>query len=493
VRQDTPNVVMPLAASYNERGTAGFTSTLTTGLDQRKINCIYKPVANAMTGKSTLYMSRRPGVTNQGASWGTSGQTAYLVTNIGAASAGTAWVFSTSGSDIRVSDLGSTTVIFTDATYQPSFVDRTPISGTDTVVLQARKVSAFNQRVFYASAVGSWTEITDGDFPATTVMGKMEFMDGFAFALSTANKIHNSDLNSLADWTAGNYITKQIQQDSPSGLAKYKNQILAFGTSTVEVFTNAGNAAGSPLVSQKQLAETTVGIGRTNSISGATHYYATVMGVMFFVGQTANTTRSKVLFAYNGSRFEKVSTPFIDSILSSATVYSVSAVEFHGRSAVAIGLDSTSATTQRWLMFFPEWREWFEWTSAVFKPSNNCRDLLGVDQNQHKLYFFDNTDNWQDDSTNYTRTVQFKMPKDGNKRKFMRWCGVSGDTARSAQSLTVEFSDDDDQTFATSGAIDCTLAKPQIYRCGTYRTRTVRLTDSGNFEGRLESFLARVE
>lgn len=492
MRPDTPNVVMPLAASYNERGVAGFTSTFTTGLDQRKINCIYKPVTNALTGKSTLYMARRPGVTNQGASWGTSGQTAYLVIDTRSTTSGF-WVFSTSGSDIRASDVSSTTVIFTDATYQPSFVDQTAISGTNTVVLQARKTSSFNQRVFYASAVGSWTEITDGDFPSTTMLGKMEFMDGFAFALSTTNKIHNSDLNSLANWTAGNYITKQIQQDSPSGLAKYKNQILAFGANTVEVFANADNPAGSPLVSQKQLAERTVGMGQTQSIAGATHYYATVNGVLFFVGQTANTIRSRGLFAYNGERFEKVSTPFIDSILSSTTVYSVSDVEFHGRSAVAIGLDAASATTQRWLMFFPEWKEWFEWNSTVFKPVNDGQNFLGVDQNQHKLYIFLGTDNWQDDSTNYTRTLQFELPKDGNKRKFMRWCGVNGDTARSAQSLTVEFSDDDDQTFATSGAIDRTLAKPQIYRCGTYRTRTVRLTDSGNFEGRLESFLARVE
>lgn len=484
---DTPNLVVPLASSYNERGIAGFTTTFTSGLDQRKVNCVYRPVANSMTGKTTLYLSRRPGVTIDSSSYGSSGQNAYLVA---ALTVGDDWVFSTSGNDVRASSNSTTTTIVTAASWKPTFVDVTSISGTATAVLQITLGTP--QRVFYASAIGSWTEITDGDFPASTLCGKMEFMDGFAFALARDNRIYNSDINSLANWTAGNYITKQIEQDTAVGLAKYRNQIIAFGLHTAEVFVNAGNAAGSPLQSVKSLAAK-VGSPRVLGGTKTTHYYAIVNETLFFVGTKSNSS-SKGLFAYNGERFERVSTPFIDSILSTTTViYSVNGFEFMGRSAVAIGLDDPSSATQRWLMFFPEWKEWFEWSSSVFRPVNDGDKFLGVDQNQHKLYAFGSADNWQDDSTDYTRTVQFKLPKNGNHRKFMRWCGVQGDTARSAQSLNVSFSDDDDQNFSTARVIDRTSDKPQIYRCGSYRTRTVRLTDSGNFEGRIESFLARID
>ena len=78
----------------------------------------------------------------------------------------------------------------------------------------------------------------------------MEFMDGYAFVLdNTLKAIYNSDLNSLANWTAANYIVKQIQQDEGRGLAKFGKLILAFGWETMEAFANAGNPTGSPLVS----------------------------------------------------------------------------------------------------------------------------------------------------------------------------------------------------------------------------------------------------
>jgi hypothetical protein len=45
----------------------------------------------------------------------------------------------------------------------------------------------------------------------------------------------------------------------------------------------------------------------------------------------------------------------------------------------------------------------------------------------------------------------------------MRWCGIRGDTARSASSLVVTISDDDGQTFTSLGSIDLTQARKHIY------------------------------
>src|SRR5258706_3132841 len=77
---DEPNLVLPLASSFNERGIAGFTHSVTNSEDQRKVNCYYELVKNALTGKGTLTLSKRPGVTIDSNSWGTNTQNVYLIT-----------------------------------------------------------------------------------------------------------------------------------------------------------------------------------------------------------------------------------------------------------------------------------------------------------------------------------------------------------------------------------------------------------------------------
>src|SRR3990167_10918961 len=76
---DKPNVVLPLAYSYNERGVQGYTHAVTNGEDQRKVNCFYEPVKNNMTGKGTLTLSKRPGASICTATLGFSTQVPYAV------------------------------------------------------------------------------------------------------------------------------------------------------------------------------------------------------------------------------------------------------------------------------------------------------------------------------------------------------------------------------------------------------------------------------
>ena len=486
---DKPNVVIPLAFSYNERGSQGFTTTFTDGLDQRKINCIYGIATNPIAGKTTAYLEKRQGVTVASGDLGTSGQTAYLVSR-GAQKTGNAisdmWVFSVNGSDIRASDTSTTTTIVTAAGYAPVYVDFTSVSGAEFLVVQLRNAS-FAQTVWYSNGIGSFTQITDGDFTSFTVKGKMEFMDGYAFALSAGGRVYNSDLNSLANWTPSNYIAKQIEQDVPRGLARLGNRILAFGDKTVEVFANAGNATGSPLVSLKDQFRR-IGLATVVDVVGRTHYYTTVGGRIYFVG----TTRSTGLWSFDGSRFEKVSTNSIDKILTNKAGEVITSFAVRGVQGVAIAMDGPSDATQRWLMFFPEWNDWFEFHSTVFRPANDDPFFLGVGSNQHKLYSFIGSETYQDNGTDYTVTVQFKIPSDGNHRKFMSMCGVIGDTARAASNLGVSFSDDDYQTFSTARNIDMTSGQKMITRCGSYRDRVVKLTHTGNTPLRLEKFVATV-
>ena len=490
-----PNLIIPLAASYDARGIQGFTNVVTNALDQRKINSVYEPITNSMTGKATLRLAKRPGVDDSGQTYGATGQVAYLVHHAPAVygSGTNVWVFSTSGSDVRASSTATTTVIQTAASTHPAYVDRMAISDSDTIIVQIRNGSTGAQRVWYSTAIATWTEITDSDFTGLSHRGKMEFMDGRAFICdNTAKAIYNSDLNSLSAWGAESRIPKEIVQDDVQGLARLNRQLIAFGQETAEVFVNVGNDVFSPL---GRVPERFARIGLESQIvAGYTHYYATLGNRIYFVGRRGPGV-SLGAYMYDGERFEKVSNPGIDKILNenAGSNYSVNKVLFSGKEAVAFALDATTATTQRWLMFFPEWKDWFEWNSTVFTPVNNGEWFLGTGTNQHLLRRISrSTSNWQDAGTNYTLTHQFKLPPKGNDPKFMSMFGVIGDTARSASSLNVQFSDDDLQNLTTARAIDMTSADKMLTRCGSYRERWVRLEHTANLDVRLEAVVARV-
>lgn len=504
VRPDEPNVIIPLATSINERGVAGYTHSVTNSEDQRKLNCFYEISKNPMTGKGTLTLTKRPGVTIDETSAGSSGQLAYLVlaplneTQFAA-------VFYTSGTDAKSStNSGVTNTILAGASYIPTFVDVTAISNAQTIVVQLTLPTNINtaHRVFYITktsllAAGAWTEIVDADFTGYIHRGKMEHLDGYALNLTNTNLIINSDINSVANWTANGFLAKQIRQDTPIGLARLSNQILAFGGETVEVFFNNGNTIGSPLGRLPHLHEK-IGMVQFFSTSGATHYYATLENRIYFIGKRSGGaifSKSLGVFAYDGTRFERVSTPYIDKIISEefGSLYSVTAVGFLGQTAVAICLTAPGVATQRWLMFFPDWKEWFEWTSTVFSPVNSGDYFLGVGSNRHKLYYFSGADSWQDNAVSYPWSTQFRLPTNGSARRFMHMYGVDADTDASANDLTVEISTNDCASFSTLGTIDQTQDRKLSFRGGAFRKAHIRLGNTNARPTRIHNFLARID
>lgn len=493
-----PNVVVPLVPAYDTRF-IGANAQMLAGVDQRKINFYYQNVKNPLLQQTTAELTKRPGVDSVSAG-GSNTQTAYLLTRVPGTSLlpmlGGSWLISLLGTDIRASNnAGTVTVIVTAANTEPCYADTTIISGTETSVVQVRNTTTKVQRVFYSSSIGTWTEITDVDFTGFVLRGKLEHMDGWCFGMDSLNRIQNSDLNSLANWTAGQFITKQIKQDNPAGLARLGRQLLAFGDNTVEVFVNNGNPFGSPLISVPDRAQR-VGLAGlsgngTYAVTGMTHYYATLKNRIYFIGRFAGSSEQAVI-SYDGQNFEKVSTPAIDRALITASAYAVNTVPVLGEVAIAIQMTSPGTTSShRWFMFFPEHNEWFEWTSAMFSSVNYEGAHCGI-LTTSNLYFMQSNNDWTDDDVAFTATVQFKIPKRGNNRDTMNWFGVDADTATASSALSVEFSDDDYQSFSAARTIDLNSTNKRLHRGGMYATRVVRLSHSANKECRLRSFLARV-
>jgi hypothetical protein len=504
-----PNLQLPLASSFNERGMAGFTNTVTNRIDQQKRNCIYEVSKNAITGQGKLDLTKRPGVTVSGSSFGVSTQAAYAIsTGFGV---GETLLYSVKTPVVVANNSVTEVTIYSASSAEvwiPVFVDTTLISNVPTKVVQLNQfgLSVAQDRVFFCTnSIGAgFTQITDVDFVSlgTGIIsrGKMEHMDGFAFQMLSNNTIINSDLNSLANWTSTNFIGKQIVSDTAVGLAKYKNQILGFAENSVEAYYNAGNATGSPLSPIKQLADR-VGMIRT-SLSGGSHYYCIHDNKLYFIGRQAGGSLSGAntsvgLFVYDGSTYRKISPSYIDKILGeqvgTVKYFSINTIGFMGHSGIGISFSASTSATQTWLMYFPEWNDWFEWNSTIFSPINSGSAFLGVTPNQHKIYFFGATDNWQDAGTSFTASTQFKLPQDGHQIKRMAEFGVLADTARSSNQLLVEFSDDDYQSFYTVGNIELQRDIKTLNRGGSYRQRAVRLSSTNALETRISAFVARIE
>lgn len=487
-----PNLVYPLTPSYNTRGVAAYTNAA-AGTDQRKINCYYEFVRGA-GGNITNYLSKRPGVSINAGTFGANTQVGFLIVTAPTLfSLNDPWAIVKDGTAIKAVSSAAATTILTSADYNPFYADRTDVSGTETVVVQLCNNTTITavQRVYYSSSIGTWTEITDGDFTSIVHRGKMEFMDGYAFVLGADRRIYQSDLNSLSSWTSGNYITKSITQDVALGLARFKNQLLAFGEDTCEVFYNAGNASGS-ILGRSPTQHRSVGLGQIavpQTDTGRTHYYTIIGERMYILARAPYGAFVNQLWAYDGARFEKVSTSIEDKLLSQGGVYSINKVNFAGQQAVAIQMTAPSATTQKWLMFFPENGGWFEWSSAKYGPVNNGYWFLGCGSS-HKLYNFPQSDIYQDDTTNYEMQVAFTLPKDHDEFETMDACGVISDNASATANLAVSFSDNDYVSFTTARNIDISLARKAFNRCGTYRKRAVKLSYTGSSAVRLQKFYA---
>jgi hypothetical protein len=489
---DEPNLIVPLAASLNQRGIAGFTQAITNRTDQLKINTVYEPITNAFTGKTTLYVGKRPGVVDSGGVYGTSTNVSYF--HEIAPDGSVPWLFYKHGDDVRAAVNGGTSTNITTSAVNviPAFIDKTSIGGVDeAIVIQLRNNASFAQTVWQSAGSNPSAGFTQLTLQGTP-LGKMEFLDGYGFISDVDGRIWNSQLNTLSTWPASAWISRTVMQDTATGLARLGNQIISFGTASMEVFRNAGNAAGSPLESVKPLSKN-YGLPTPNTI-GKRHYYAVLGDWLYWRG--SNPTG---VFAYNGMTVEKVSTPAVDKIIGQVDVYFVGVITFSGKAAVVFGLNLVTDATQRALLFFPSWKDWILWESSVFIPQTSPRNtevLLGGPGNTSKLFNLSiSAENYRDAGTDYTMTLQFKLPTNGNAHQRLQMFGVKGDTAASTttSTLKVRFTTDDWQTSTAARDIDLTKAKKHIYRCGGYSDLGVYLDHTGNLNCRLEAALARVE
>lgn len=81
----------------------------------------------------------------------------------------------------------------------------------------------------------------------STIVGGGTTLGGYIFIMDVDGNIYNSNLDDALTWTAGDVIRAEREPDTGVYLGKQNDNVVAFGTSSVEFFRNAGNPNGSPL------------------------------------------------------------------------------------------------------------------------------------------------------------------------------------------------------------------------------------------------------
>jgi hypothetical protein len=196
------------------------------------------------------------------------------------------------------------------------------------------------------------TQVTDANYPATTVPG-VAWLDGYVFVLTPGGILTNSNLNTPATWNALNTINGSLSPDPGAAVARLFNYVASFGQFSTTFFYDAGNTPpGSPLLPNIS-AVVNVGCAAGNSLVATEN-------TIFWVGQTHQKGRK--VYLMNGLQPQPISDQFIEKVLNADPLTSVYAyyIEINGAALYILTLGASNCT----LVYNVVTQSWHRWSST---------------------------------------------------------------------------------------------------------------------------------
>ena len=477
-----PKVRFPLVGSFTNRNENASTFSAD---DQVFINCYPELNNNPITGKASADLYKRTGFTTGGAltSVSAAGAVGAIVSSV---TFGVAAGFRNVGGSSSVWDLITSSKIGGDIASADDVVAiiETTIGGTDNLVAYIDDTAVIDQ--YYFPDGGSWTKVTDGDFP-TDAVGFPAALDGYIFNMTARGRIYNSDLNSVSSYGATSFITCDISPDGGITVARQGNKIVGFGSRSIEFFENAGNAFGSPLRRIGALQ-----MGAANRLISGHHTVLPLSDTIYFVGTDSSGAYTGV-YKLEGLQPKKISNPAIDKLFGSAVLQGfVGKFSLHAQTHIAVqgtsGVYCFAEHSGLWWKFLLASGEVIAIDSTApagnvtgansyFMGSNNARanQLLAA-----AVY--------QDNGSNYTMTARTDSLDFGTDRtKFFKKMRVSYDVQSSSSNLGISWSDDDHDNYTTAVNIDMSQSTGWITRLGSSRRRSFQFTNTANTPCRIRA------
>ena len=327
------------------------------------------------------------------------------------------------------------------------------------------------------------TQITDGDLPSGPVSPVS--MNGYVFVIKNGtDEIWNSDVDDPTAWTATSFLSAEMYPDNLVSLARQANYVVAFGTYSTEFFYDNANATGSPLRRQDAVAAK-VGLAAQGSV-------AQVDKRLIFIGQTR--AGDPGVWQFDSLTPQVVSDEYIDRILAAEGSSLSSATGFitkhKGHTFYVIGL------TSRTLVFDMDQKLWVgDWSIYNAGAHAVLPFKYATEGASNTTMLLHNTDGkmYQLDPTTYQDTagailcwiVTMRIDFGGNHWKRMFRVEIVSDR-QSSGTCTLEFSDDDYQTWSTARTLDL-IVRPYTKALGVFRRRAFRIKHTANTDFRIDA------
>ena len=461
-------------------------------------NIIFTRSANPLTESQIIKPRKRPGI-----STGTSITTA---TDVYAVSP---YPFATGGGNVfSVVKTGTNTI---------RTCEEVTVAGADTTVTGnngCSRIKAFtdssgvlnwafsvsaaataNKKSFIYVDGSGLTELTDADFPDATTTGQPAFLDGYLFWITyDLGRIYNSDLNAPTAYTSTSFLTV-TSGDAGTGLANYRDKIVAIGTNYIEFYENVGNATGSPLQQIDHLRIKGYGVPSTDGNEDNSHGYIEGMGTIFWINYFANDTGPGV-YMLDGFQPKKISTAFIDAELESwpaSTIVGVFSAGGYRYLVIQLTLAGVSDAIRVYCLELNCWTTWS--TSSLFN-EGLLHIVHGDDAQEDFLYSgtsrysFTQPFIFTDSGSAFTSTITTRNLDLGTgKRKRFNRLRLCGSDPGATSNCVVSWSFDNQQNYSTTRTLNLADSDgfPFTTRLGIGRQISVMITNASNAQGELEA------
>lgn len=158
---------------------------------------------------------------------------------------------------------------------------------------------------FYHNATNSLARLSDPHYPFE-VVGGIAWFNGRAYVMTPEARIYASGINTYFDWNPLAFISAIMNPDAGRGVVRHKQYVVAFGKNSIEWFYDTG-AVDNPL---RRVEGSVSDLGCVDASS-----IVPLGDTLLFAGQRQDG-REIGVFMFEGYRARKVSTPYIDRIMT---------------------------------------------------------------------------------------------------------------------------------------------------------------------------------
>lgn len=301
------------------------------------------------------------------------------------------------------------------------------------------------------------------------------YLDGYLFILKASSAdLYNSDLNDPLLYTAGNFISSEMFPDRVTAVVKQNNYILVFGSDSIEYYWDAANPSGTPL----QRNDTPI------KLTGLRGGIAQLSNKVYFVGDNDRSQPS--VFVMEDFKITEVSDECIRRFLTAnasqtltGSMVSIDGHDFYvlynGTATYALELE-----TNLWVKWSFGSLSYFDIQMFILANTGASYRSFFIRNGVAKLYEFLPT-LYQDEGISITtQGVLDNEEFDTFNQKFMSHLTVWADRTTGSNTLLIQWSDDDYQTFNTGVVLELNQEDPDIRRLGRFRRRAFKFTHTDN-------------